>query len=323
MWRREAPFPAGAAEELAERWGGVIDDPVALGSWENFVYAAHRPEGRFVVRITEATRRSFTEVEAETSWVRALGESGVSVARPLISRTGRLVERLDGTASTFFAAAFQWLPGSGVSPLQWRGAGPTLWSRWAEAVARLHVTAQTLPPCAGPARRWDNDPLLESMYSGLPRHVADERDCVLEWIAGLDEPSGIFGVVHGDLHGRNVRLLRRSLHIFDFDDACRHWATYDLAVVLQWAFQTDGDPEYEGAFRSLVEGYAAVHPLTSVWFDRIPGLIRLRRLLDYVQLRDSLDMVVPSERGRLRARLHAVSDAMGRSWAPRGMTVLA
>ena len=89
---------------------------------------------------------------------------------------------------------------------------------------------------------------------------AEGRDLVaLEFAELIDrEP---MRMIHGDMHGWNVKLNRGRVAVFDFEDMVWGWPIQDIGVALYYYWRRDDFDELVAAFRT---GYESVAP----WPDR-------------------------------------------------------
>jgi Ser/Thr protein kinase RdoA (MazF antagonist) len=69
--------------------------------------------------------------------------------------------------------------------------------------------------------------------------------------------------------------------VFDFDDACRHWFSYDLAVVLDNLSRDTTLAERDRMFELVLAGYGRVRALPPRFQTELPLLLLLRELQLY------------------------------------------
>jgi Ser/Thr protein kinase RdoA (MazF antagonist) len=310
MWRRPEPLGPDQLQRLLTRWFGQARVQACLGAWENFVYRVGGDHDRaWVLRVTEGSRRRVDEIGAELAWLGAIAQRDhPDVAVPSVrpSRSGALVETVDTPAGPHHAVVFEHLEGTAVSREQCRTAPAERWRAWGRAVA---VTHQAAPAERGGVararRRWDEDPWLGSAETGagsepgLRHHVETLRAAVARAIS-----PGDVGLVHGDVHARNV-LLQPSgrLALLDFDDACSHWRAYDLAVALNDSFDDLQAPAARVARRHLVAGYRSVRPLDDRSVDHLDLLARWRQTLDLLHYRHAVSTLSGPDRREAQARV--------------------
>ena len=163
-----------------------------------------------------------------------------------------------------------------------------LW-KLGDAMGRMHLYAsEWTPPEAFARPRWDWETFFggavlfgelsaESAQRLLPCGLRDHALRVSQRAWVVMEELGFaedrFGLIHADLHLRNVLFWRDEIRIIDFDDlGYGHWL-YDLAVALcELRFRDD----YEALRSALIEGYVRQRPLLTGELDYIDDFIAVR-----------------------------------------------
>jgi len=246
-----------------------------IGADWNHTFRIDAAEETFALRLYRADGRSDAEIRTELAWLEALARSGdVRVARPIPTRGGELVARVDHGGRERRAALFDWVAGAmlGDDPT------PSQVARFGEGIARLHAHGRTFGVTAG-LRTWDSpfpqgggaSPFAEASDGLLPAHARALRDRVAlaarEAIAGLEASGEPARLVHGDLHQENVVVDDRGeLWFLDFDDCLLAWPVQDLGVTMWEVAEDEATWPYRDALR---EGYERI----ARWPERAPGEI--------------------------------------------------
>lgn len=201
-----------------------------------------------------------------------LAERGCPVPRTIHDRDDRPFRFHEGKA----LALIEFLPGVSVSapsPAQARAVG--------EALARVHLAAADYPATRenglGPAQ-WRElanacgRDGLASIHSDLAGLVEDElARLAREWPRDLPR-----SVIHADLFPDNVLIVGdRISGLIDFYFACKDITAYDVAVThAAWCFSADGRSFDPAISQALLEGYAAIRPLSAEERGALPILAR-------------------------------------------------
>ena len=97
----------------------------------------------------------------------------------------------------------------------------------------------------------------------------------------LDQTKDNFGLIHADLHARNVLVQGDKLQIIDFDDCGYSWHGYEIAVA-----ETDAlsslDPKVitiQEIRNALIEGYRSARLLNSQIVKELNTLTMVRTLI--------------------------------------------
>jgi amicoumacin kinase len=82
-------------QEAMRRYGITNEQIHSLDAFESFIYEFERESHAYILRIAHTFRRSEALVLGEVDWINYLAEGGVSVARAILSESGKLVELIE------------------------------------------------------------------------------------------------------------------------------------------------------------------------------------------------------------------------------------
>jgi Ser/Thr protein kinase RdoA (MazF antagonist) len=154
-------------------------------------------------------------------------------------------------------------------------------------LSRMGTYPRTPPPSSTHLLQpsvWLASRLAAGAGEGLQFIQANDKElahCIDAILAGLElqgDAFGEVGMIHADLGPQNFRYDPDiGITAFDFDNCCRHWFLYDIAVSLSVLRLR---PEREQLVQWMFEGYRDLRP-----FSGDPGslrpLLRLRLLYVY------------------------------------------
>lgn len=270
--------PGTEALAAASAAWGLGAPPRFIRRVANFVYESSLDGRPVILRLTEPSHRSATELAAELEWMDYLSRGGLRLAAPLRARDGSFVRELPGP---FLACVFVKAPGGPLS-----GLSPELIRGWGRYLGRMHKMTRGYRPAGEPRQEWDEDYLL-----GAALRSHDENDVLpyrrlnelLEWLRSLPEGPDEYGLVHCDLHQGNFFVHENEITAFDFDDCCRHWFAYDLSQPLFSILHACEDEglEYAPLESAFLEGYALENELAPIWLKRLPAFMQYRAALIY------------------------------------------
>jgi Ser/Thr protein kinase RdoA (MazF antagonist) len=273
-------------EACLEIWGLTGAACEFVAGRENQVYRIRCETGDFALRFKRPGYREREELASELYWLDAMERAGLHVPRPLASRNGRLLERVE----TFFVDVVSWLPGTPLGksrqPLDLDNRQGIFRAIGAE-MARLHDACDTWTLPQGFKRcQWDIDGLVgEQPVWGrfwenptLPdetrqlflrfRQLARER--LAELSPGLD-----YGLIHADLVRENVLIDGKTIQLIDFDDGGFGYRLFDLATLL---LKNMAEPDYDDLKAALIAGYTDRRTLNLTGLD----IFMTIRALSYV-----------------------------------------
>jgi amicoumacin kinase len=214
------------------RWGADSGSLHFIGNSENAVYAINLACQRHYLRLTPASHREFSQIEAELEYIRYLHSNGLSVAIPVVSSFGRNIEILED-AERWLGCVFKEATGDRYTFSDQTAAQH--FHQRGQFLGAMHNLARRYTPIRQRRFSWDEDPRVKDAETLLPESETVVRNALEEcrrWLQSLARTPDCFGMVHGDLGSTNVHCTENGLTAFDFDDCCYHWFAYDLAVVL-------------------------------------------------------------------------------------------
>jgi Ser/Thr protein kinase RdoA (MazF antagonist) len=254
-----------------------------LNQSENTTWIAGAEPTQIILRQHREGYHTRSEIASELDWLAALQATpGLRCPRPLPSREGTLIHRIDNRYTVAFAliAGREPVPGDDLRP--W-------YANLGQTTAQLHDHARCWPRSAGFTRkRWDCDTIL-----GPDPHWGDWRkapgltpdaSAVLERLSAdlclrltaYGTGPEVFGLIHADLRLANLLIDGDGLWVIDFDDCGFGWRMYDFAAAVSF-IETDARiPELADLW---CEGYRQAGTLTKTDEAILPVLVMLRRIL--------------------------------------------
>ena len=278
------------AVQAAKHWGGAGPLPPRLiAKRENTVFEVELPEAaRAALRLHRVGYQSDAAIGSELWLVSELALRGVPVPLPLATRDGRLVADLGGGQR---ASVVLWAEGEAIGqarvPLAQSPAEQVrIYHGLGGLLAALHRAADALelsPMFSRPD--WGTEGLLgDAPFWGRfwdhPGLAADERQVMLaarDWcrerLAGFSH--GDQGIIHADVLRENVLVDGDALTLIDFDDCGTGFRLYDLGTALSHSLL---EPHLAAIAAALIDGYAALRPLTAEARAMVPVFTLLRTL---------------------------------------------
>lgn len=255
-----------------------------LGAWHNRVFRA-RVESPFILRLTDALRRTDSEIRAEVEFLRYLAAAGAAVAAPLPAQDGLFLHSLREGETVWRVCAFEQALGY---PWQERADDITVAAEIGQAIGRVHRLSQpySATHATTPRRQWHQNSHLQVAKSLFQRHDARLLPWYEQWeraMHRLPRDNGSFGLVHGDYLFSNFQVDGRRITIYDFDDCEWNWFVYDLAVNLYYYLLAGrplqvflrGDLACEYV-RLFLRGYRQEMYLDDYWLQQLPLFLQLR-----------------------------------------------
>lgn len=275
-------------QEAMRRYGIIESQIHSLDAFESFIYEFERGSQAYILRISHSLRRCEPLVHGEIDWINYLADGGVSVARAILSKSGKLVEVIeDQRGGSFLVTAF--VKAQGQAP--WDLWTPKLYESYGELIGRIHTLSKSYQPNEVDWKRpdWDDD-LFEFVKRYLPasESIAKQKyQDICNHVKTLAKDRDSYGLTHQDAHGNNLFVDGKGqITLFDFDECAYNWFINDIAVVLFYIVQ---DAEDWRAFTDMfmshfLRGYIRACPLDLKWLKEIPNFLKIREIELYAVL---------------------------------------
>ncbi len=284
-------------QEAMRRYGIAGDQIRSLDAFESFIYEFERDSDGYILRISHSSRRSHSLVHGEVDWINYLADGGISVARAVLSDSGKLVEAIDDQrGGAFLVTAFVKAPGRAP----WDLWTPELYESYGEVIGRIHTLTKSYRPGQTAWRRpeWDDD-LFEFVEHYLPdsESIAKQRyRDVCDHVNTLAKERDSYGLIHQDAHGNNFFVDETGrITLFDFDDCAYSWFINEIAIILFYIVQSVQDAEDWRAFTAeflahFLRGYVRACPLDPAWLKEIPAFLKIREIELYAVMHRDFDV---------------------------------
>jgi Ser/Thr protein kinase RdoA (MazF antagonist) len=277
---------------IAELFGLHREELEKLGGFESYVYQVKD----LILKITHSIRRSKDYILGELEFVRFLAENGVSVAAPIPSKKGNLVETIPLEDGYFLVYAFQKAEGGEPDKNQ---LNADFYQKWGRLTGQVHALAKEFQPSHPSFKRqeWHEEEVLdyEKYVPDSQVKIQQKKRQLFERLFSLPKTTDDFGLTHNDIHCGNIRLSEGELTLFDFDDCTYHWFVNDIAIAVhsvlpgydqeaQFGMITD---QFLGHF---MKGYKQENQLDPNWLTRLPDFLKLYDLINYGVFYQTWDM---------------------------------
>lgn len=285
-----------AARDALKSFPVDVGELVLVSMTENVTFKVTDRHDRraYVLRLHRPGYHTLEELESELAWIRALGDAGVEVPKPVSAGDGRnyVPVGIAATGEVRFAGMARWTEGRLLSEVLAETGDErqveNYFSQLGALTAAMHNQASPWQPppgftrhhldadgLMGPAPHWG--PFWEHRsFSAAERGLLLEtRDRMHAWLARLGREAAGYSLIHSDMHPGNILVDGDRLTVIDFDDAGFGWHDYDIAVVLTY---WQSKPNAAAIDRAFLKGYRAVRPLP----DQALETIRTFRLIRWM-----------------------------------------
>lgn len=294
--RSRALYNDDILNEAVCRFGSHAVSAVTLNGFENLIYEIQVDGMPRILRIAHSLHRTPEQIAGELDWLNHLADRGVSVARPLPSAEGRLVEILPAAdGSVFSAASFEKAPGRPPRREDWQNGLPRTLGR---LLGRMNALAKTYRV---PDARIKRPEIFDDIDGFAARYlppgeetVTRKYDELLAYLHTLPTTPDVYGLIHQDAHGGNFFVQDGCITLFDFDDCLYGWYAYDIAMALFYVLPlhcTDADRDFGRRFMlEFLSGYRLENDIDAAWLAQIPYFLKLREIDLYIAIHRSMDV---------------------------------
>jgi Ser/Thr protein kinase RdoA (MazF antagonist) len=264
------------------------------GGYQNTVYQFEKGEAAYILRVSDAARRTKEQVEDEVQWLIFLRENNVHVAAPIRNVHQAYVK----SSQKNHIIAFQKAKGKLVDVHNISVWNEALFKKWGSLIGKLHRLSSEKPLVLSNRPAWINDnPDLLGLGTRLESEEMREVYKRLQGkLQGFEKKEITFGLIHNDLHQGNFYYDGEDITLFDFDDCAYHWYAYDIAVSFYHAFWqgTSANPGAENFgedfMRAFMDGYKAEHNIDKDLLRQIPLFLKIRELYLYTLFMEKWNM---------------------------------
>ena len=280
-----------ALEFAAENYGF---DPATLeriprdsGKVMNEVYTFSKDGRKYLLKFEPPSaehKHPVRETSAAMDFNHYLYERRVSVAAPLKSNDGELVNITIDSNVVYITTAFACLNGRTWG---YDGGSAKLSFTWGRVMGDMHRAAKDYVPSNDydvqkdifDGYYWGSFFGALKTYPGVYK-IAQE---VQNEIAALPRDRDAFGVIHGDLHQGNFFVDGDNITIIDFGDSIYGWYALDIAISLchaLWWSRRDGAGHdcTSSIIENFMSGYLSANSLSAYWISKLPLFMKYRHL---------------------------------------------
>ncbi len=294
----DAPF----IDAAARRYGVTAADlaPMA-GGHATHVYSFTHGGKACVLRITPPNGEiDLPAMRAILPWMHFLAAGGASVAAPVPSQNGHLIEPFEQDGQPYIAVAFERAPGIRGEELTFDQWNDALFARLGQTAGAMHALAKAYTPPSVELKRpaWDAATNCFHPTEPFPPSeaiVAEKQARIVEYVQALPKDADSYGLIHADLHGGNffVDVATNTITVFDFDDCAYGWYVMDIAMsvfdMLVLYPGADREAFTTRFLQSYLRGYRAANTLSAFWLGQLPHFLKLLEIGVYAEVRTYYD----------------------------------
>ncbi len=198
------------AKLAAKEWGGIPETVKHISNSGSSVFCFQDSKNSWkILRLTDATFRTYEEVQAELEFLSYLKECSLNIAYGIPAKQGSLLTELATQAGVFICSVLSYIEGVYVeeSSQHWH---KKFFREWGRSLASIHQASQGYNPSATTPKPWiwSEEILLRQADQLLPPDdfiSRQEYRKVLDLCHSLEKSPETFGVIHADYGPQNFR----------------------------------------------------------------------------------------------------------------------
>lgn len=280
-------FTPDVIAACAARFGACAEGLEPLGLWQNAVFGFEREGCRRILRISHDSHRTQKLISEELDFIRYLSANGVCASLPVPSLTGNEIETVRTETDAFHAVCFE------------RASGRE-WEFSEQSVFAIGETTGLIRRLSREYKRdvryhWYDNGYLRERNLYLPEayaSVAESAEKLLARLRKLPRERESYGLVHGDINGRNYLVDDENrVTLFDFDECQLDWYADDVAIQLFYYTYVFEDVYERAEFflKNFLRGYRRHAELTRADVEIMPLLLQMRELIVFTGMCRGLD----------------------------------
>lgn len=273
------------ADEIASRWEHTEGSVRFFRASANFLFTFEHADRAFFLRFIHAAERNQSSIQAEMNYLQYLATRGVSVAIPVRSSAGHLVEAVSTARGTWNAVVFERLTGNSFESNE---LTPEQIVRWGQTLGALHNATQGFS--VGARASWHDHTVHVALQMPAGDPLISKLDRIRNQLEQLPVRNDNFGLIHYDFEPDNLVWNGMQASIVDFDDCANYWFAADIAFALREAF-SDSPGRVNLANRTaqqFLSGYRLERDIENTELQRIPLFLALHNLVTMTRLQDAL-----------------------------------
>lgn len=268
--------------------GGNPSSLKLLGGFSNGVYEVNIDNIAFVIKFYLASQRERPLIKGELDWVNFLAQNGMNVAKPISFKDDYYIKGITERGLSFYYVLFEKVTGKFIDKENW---DESLIEIWGQCMGRMHNLAKKyVAPVGGIILQWHENDIITDPPANVSETILVKWNDYIKKLSKLSVSIDDYGIIHNDLHHKNLYFCNGSTKLFDFGDCEYGWYTYDIAISLYHAVQAIGsDAEKRKSFANkfltiFFKGYNSENITFESWEKEIKFFLNYRRIYSYLYI---------------------------------------
>ena len=259
-----------------------------LGDWQNMVFGYKKDGKSYIMRITHETHRSRELIQEELDFIIYLNKNGVNASTPILSDCGNYIESVTLNGSVFHTVCFIRAIGQ-----EWIFNQDSIF-KIGEMTGLIHSLSKQYTRDV--RYHWFDNGYLKEHKIYIPEKyslVIENTEKLVKQMHQLPKSDRNFGLIHGDINGRNYLVNNEcEITLFDFDECQLDWYVDDIVIQLFYYTYVFEDVYERASFfmSNFIKGYRKYYEFTKSDIEIMPLLFQMRELIVFTGACRGLDM---------------------------------
>lgn len=282
----DSEWKSTLAEEIIQHWDYDDHSVYYWRASANFIFVGRKEGKRIFLRFNSINEREFEQLDSEMTLINYLSSQNLDVAKPILSKNSRYIEKVETSLGTFYASLFEGLEGE---QLEIKNLTNEQFYTWGSALGRLHeVTKMKNEKDVIERPTWRDH--AEFIKRHVPLEMQKETNILIEELDALPVTNDNFGIIHFDYELDNLYWDNNNVSMLDFDDSSYYWYVADIAYALRDLDDLSGD-----SFNAFINGYKSETSVDERVLNKLSVFIRFHELFTYARVKRAVDIKASDE----------------------------
>lgn len=267
--------------------------------YQNLIYEYSINNEYYILRISQASTRTYEELKSELDLLIHLSYTGISISLPVKSCEGNLIEKITNKEETYFVTSFKKAEGAHISYPDYLN-NYRMFYELGKITGKFHKASKKFKKELNNRISWTDNYYLKNSKEFIPTEEVDKINAFemqIEEVKKVPKNQSNFGLIHGDINVGNFFVSGDKITLFDFDECQNSWFIEDIAIQLFYTVYVFNDDTKEERdliatkfMQNFLEGYNKELEIDIEMLKFIPQFLVLREMIVHVGIYKKWDL---------------------------------
>jgi len=272
---------------------------------------------------------SISQCQTRLRFAAYLCSQGVRTLAPVLSQNNNVLETISFQGKHYFAFAWQKVAGKPLQDEHPRHL-QDFYLSWGKTLGQMHLLSSTSQDfcadsisSANPVPHWSHE--WKHFYHWIGKDkISNTWQQVYEQLLNYPQTKANFGMIHNDLHPKNMLIDDHGFTIIDFDVACCHWFVLDIAICIYSEYSRIGfhsqhripkEELFDLFLIPFLKGYHYCFRLPHDEYENIEFWLNYRRIIMYTVFYEQIKAANPAYLDRFQNDIYTWQPFLDRKLA--------